>query len=59
MYSCIFDTHEGRFIDRIILDAGEVRIDLEDLFEAVAKCAEWFQGWYGEVYQGEQRHATR
>jgi hypothetical protein len=58
VYSCIFDRQEGRFVDRIILEAGEARVDLDDLFDTVAAFCRWFERWYLQVYQGEQRHVA-
>jgi hypothetical protein len=58
VYSCIFDRHEGRFIDRIILEAGDARVDLEDLFDTVAAFCQWFEQWYLQAHPGEHRHVA-
>ncbi len=55
---CIFDTHTGRFIDRVVLHAGAKRFDLADVYDRVAAFAKWFEEWYERKWSGDGYHGA-
>ncbi len=52
--SCTFDTHEGRFIDRVLLHAGPRKVDLADLEDYMKEFVAWYQNWYESAFTGEK-----
>lgn len=53
--SCTFDTHEGRFIDRVVLHAGPQKVDLADLEDYVNEFMSWYLEWYELKFTGDER----
>jgi len=58
---CVFDSHEGRFVDRIILCAGDERVDLAKIYDRVASFSNWFEktvtgSWAGHETHGADMH---
>ena len=52
--SCTFDSHEGRFIDRVLLHAGPEKVDLADLEDFVKELTSWYLQWYESKFFGEE-----
>lgn len=55
---CTFDTHEGRFVERIVMHAGEMRIDLADLHDAVEQFVRFYIGWFEQTFNEKERHGA-
>ncbi len=53
--SCTFDSHEGRFIDRVLLHAGPQKVDLANLEDFVKELTSWYLQWYESKFIGEER----
>ena len=52
----VFDFDEGRFVERVVLQAGPERTDLVDLLEHVERFTSWYVGWFeGTISDDEHR----
>lgn len=59
---CTFDTLEGRYVERILLQVGPIKIDLATLIEQVTEFAAWYTEWFRTKfphtdYLGADMHA--
>jgi hypothetical protein len=52
----IFDRREGRFIQRIVLEAGQSEIDLADLNSLVERFVNWYTDWFNRTFTGDERY---
>ena len=50
----VFDVQEGRYVERVALQAGPERIDLVDLIEHVERFASWYVAWFEEKVSDDE-----
>jgi hypothetical protein len=55
---CVFDTHEGRFVERVVMHAGPIRIDLVDLHDAVERFVRFYINWFEQTFKETERHGA-
>ncbi len=53
---CAFSTPEGTFVDRILLDAGAITIDLAYLADHVSEFCYWYTNWFGAQFSEAERN---
>jgi len=53
-----FDTLEGRFIQRVVLEAGHTEIELADLNALVERFVRWYTDWFGRTFPGDDHHSA-
>jgi hypothetical protein len=51
-----FDTWTGKYVERLALNAGRLRIDLDDLHERVVAFSGWYKDWFAIRYSGQQTY---
>lgn len=55
---CTFDTQSLRFIERIVLHAGDARVDLADVYDRVERFSSWFEQWVLDTITGDEYHGA-
>ena len=55
---CTLDTHEQRYVERVVLHAGPKRIDLADLYEAIEQFAVFYINWFEATFTESDRHGA-
>lgn len=55
---CTFDTHENRYVERVVLLAGPKKVDLADLNDTVEKFAEWYTAWFCATFTDNDRYGS-
>lgn len=55
---CTFDSREWRYVERVLLQAGSMKVDLATLLEQVAEFAAWYTEWFRAKYPDEDHHAA-
>jgi hypothetical protein len=53
--TCVFDTHENRFVDKVVLHAGPKRVDLAELCDRVERLVRWYVSWFERTFSDEKR----
>ncbi|HEV8068325.1 MAG TPA: hypothetical protein VGP76_11360 [Planctomycetaceae bacterium] len=51
-----FDTHEFRFIGRVVLEAGGTEIDLVDLDDLILRFIIFYTDWFGRTFTGDDHY---
>jgi hypothetical protein len=55
---CTFDTHENRYVERVVLHAGPQKVDLANLNDAVERFVEWYTRWFSTTFTGDDRYGA-
>lgn len=55
---CTFDSHENRYVERVVLHAGPKKVDLADLNDAVERFVAWYTSWFAATFTGEDRYGS-
>ena len=53
--TCTFDTHEGRYVERVLLHAGPKKVDLATLTEQVERFVAWYVAWFERSFTSDDR----
>jgi hypothetical protein len=56
--TCTFNAQQFRFVERVRLQAGHLKVDLASLVENVAEFAAWYTDWFKTANSGEQHHSS-
>jgi hypothetical protein len=51
----VFDAHQAKFVERVVLQAGPRKLDLATLTEDVQRFVEWYVKWFETKHTDENR----
>jgi hypothetical protein len=56
--TCTFNSVEGKYVERVVLYAGSLKIDLADLVDHVTEFAGWYSEWFRQTHSSSDHHAA-
>jgi hypothetical protein len=56
--TCTFDTVANKYVERVVLQAGKLSVDLASLYEAVYTFAPWYTQWFASAFPGREHYGA-